>query len=102
MRKFSGVVMPRLRSTAECVPEAIPVPPEVRLPMSMHSGTPANPVVKVGDYVKVGQMIGEAAGTVSSPVYASVSGTIKSIEHIDSLTGEKTVTVTIASDGTQT
>ena len=68
----------------------------------MHSGKPANPVVNVGDEVKVGQMIAEAVGTVSSPVHASVSGKIKSIENIDSMTGEKTVTITIASDGQQT
>ena len=102
MKKFSGVLFPRLKSTAECAPEAMTVPPEVKLPMSMHLGTPANLVVKVGDHVKVGQMIGEAAGAVSSPVHASVSGTIKSIDYIDTLTGERSVTVTITSDGSQT
>ncbi|MCL2380920.1 MAG: RnfABCDGE type electron transport complex subunit C [Treponema sp.] len=102
MRKFGGVSIPRLNSTIGFAPETLPVPQEVRLPMSMHSGIPANPVVNVGDTVKVGQVIGEAAGDVSSPVHASVSGTIKSIEHIDGLTGEKAVTVTIASDGNQT
>ena len=68
----------------------------------MHYGTPANPVVAPGDYVKVGQVIAEAAGAVSAPVHASVSGTIKSINYIDSLTGERAVTVTITSDGSQT
>ena len=102
MKKLCGVLLPRLKSTSGCAPEAIPVPPEVKLSMSMHCGTPANPVVAVGDYVKVGQVIGEAAGAVSAPVHASVSGTIKSIDYIDSLTGEKTVTVTITSDGNQT
>jgi electron transport complex protein RnfC len=102
MRKLGGVPAPHRKNTAGCVPEAIPVPSEVRLPMSMHSGTPASPVVAVGDLVKVGQVIGEAVGKVSSPVHASVSGKVKSIENFDSLTGEKTVTITIASDGNQT
>ena len=78
------------------------MPAEVKLPMSMHSGTPANPIVKVGDTVKVGQVIGEADGIVSSPVHASVSGTIKSIDTIDTFTGERAVTVTITADGAQT
>ena len=102
MRKLGGVSAPHLKNTAAFVPEAIPIPAEVRLPMSMHDGAPANPVVSVGDYVKVGQLIGEAVGSVSSPVHASVSGTVKSIDSIDGLTGEKAVTITIASDGNQT
>jgi len=100
--RSSGVKVPHNKNTAASAPEAIPVPPEVKLPMSMHTGAPANPVVKAGDYVKVGQVIGEAAGFVSSPVHASVSGTVKNIDTLNSLTGEKAVTITIASDGNQT
>ncbi|MCL2270262.1 MAG: electron transport complex subunit RsxC [Treponema sp.] len=102
MKKLGGISAPHLKNTAGYVPEALPVPPEVRLPMLMHSGKAAIPVVKAGDTVKVGQVIGEAAGTVSSPVHASVSGTIKSIDNLDSLTGKDSVTVTIAADGSQT
>ena len=102
MKKLGRVRAPHYKNTAMCVPEVIPVPAEVRLPMSMHSGTPANPIVNAGDYVKVGQVIGEAAGFVSAPVHASVSGKIKSVETVDGLTGEKTVTITITSDGSQT
>jgi len=102
MKKLGGVSAPHLKNTAMCFPEVLPVPAEVKLPMLMHSGTPANPVVAVGDYVKVGQVIGEAVGFVSSPVHASVSGTVKSIETLDSLTGKKEVSITIASDGKQT
>jgi len=93
---------PHNKNTDKCAPKTIPVPPLVILPMLMHTGTPANPVVKTGDYVKMGQVIGEAAGFVSSPVHASVSGTVKSVETLDGLTGEKAVTITIASDGNQT
>jgi electron transport complex protein RnfC len=101
MKKLGGVRAPHLKNTAKRAPENIPVPSEVKLPMSMHSGAPANPVVSIGDYVKVGQVIGEAVGSVSSPVHASVSGTVKSIDNIDSITGEKAVTITITSDGKQ-
>jgi len=101
MKKLGGVKAPHFKNTAKCAPQAIPVPSEVVLPMSMHSGTPANPVVKMGDSVKVGQLIGEAVGFVSSPVHASVSGTIKSIDNLDNLTGAKSVSITITSDGKQ-
>jgi electron transport complex protein RnfC len=71
--------------------------------MSMHSGAPAKPVVRVGDLVKVGQLIGEAdtSRRVSSPVHASVSGKVKSIDEVDGLAGKKATSVTIASDGKQ-
>jgi len=102
MKKLGGVTAPHLKNTAASVPESLPVPPEVKLPMSMHAGKPAKPLVSVGDYVKVGQLIGEADGVVSAPVHASVSGTVKSIDSLDNLTGKKNVTITITSDGTQT
>jgi electron transport complex protein RnfC len=57
--------------------------------------------VAVGDTVKVGQLIGEAGGRVSSPVHASVSGTVKSIDDVDRVTGKKSASITIASDGEQ-
>ena len=36
----------------------LPLPDSVVIPMAMHIGAPAKPVVKVGDYVKTGQLIG--------------------------------------------
>ncbi|GBU28496.1 electron transport complex protein RnfC [Treponema sp. R8-4-B8] len=101
MKKLGGVWTPHHKNTADDAPQVMPVPAEVKLPMSMHSGTPAKPVVAVGDYVKVGQVIGEAVGFVSSPVHASVSGTVKSIDSLDVITGEKAVSITITSDGKQ-
>ena len=49
-------------------------------PLSQHIGAPAKPVVKKGDHVLTGQLIAEAGGFVSAPVYATVSGTVKAIE----------------------
>ena len=57
-----------------------PEPKTVVIQMSQHLGAPANPIVQVGDYVKVGQKIGEAAGFISAPVHSSVSGTVVAIE----------------------
>lgn len=37
-------------------------------------------MVAVGDAVLKGQMIAEAGGFVSAPIYATVSGTVKAIE----------------------
>ncbi|MDR2665395.1 MAG: electron transport complex subunit RsxC [Oscillospiraceae bacterium] len=101
MRKLGGVRVPHRKTTAASVPKPIPIPPEVRLPMSMHIGAPASPVVKAGEAVKVGQVIGEASGFVSSPIHASVSGTVKRVDDRDPVTGLRALSVVIASDGEQ-
>lgn len=82
-------------------PERMTLPATVSIPMSMHIGAPANPTVKAGDAVKVGQLIGEAMGYVSSPVYSSVSGTVKKIDEIISSSGAVMKTVIIETDGMQ-
>ena len=99
MIKMHGVKLPNLKQTAGCAPERIPTPSKVTIPMSMHIGIPAVPVVKRGDTVKVGQLIGEAGGFVSAPVYASISGTVASVDNFMKFAGNYVKAVTIASDG---
>ena len=68
-------------------------------PLSQHIGAPANPVVKKGDHVLRGQMIAEAGGFVSAPVYSSVSGTVKGLEYHFSPAGSKVECIVIENDG---
>lgn len=79
-----------------------PDPESVIIPMSMHLGAPANPVVAVGDYVQVGQIIGEAAGFISAPVHSSVSGTVTAICDCPHATRGTCLSVVINSDGKNT
>ena len=79
-----------------------PAPKTVVIPMSMHLGAPANPIVAVGDTVKVGQKIGEAAGFISAPVHSSVSGTVVAVEERPHATRGKCLSVVIESDGLNT
>ena len=76
-----------------------PAPKTVVIPLSMHLGAPATPVVEVGDTVKVGQKIGEAAGFISAPVHSSVSGTVVAIENRPHATRGTCLAVVIESDG---
>ena len=68
-------------------------------PLSQHIGAPATPIVAVGDSVLKGQKIAEAGGFVSAPIYASVSGTVKSIESRFNPTGSKVNCIIIENDG---
>lgn len=82
--------------------QKFPEPETVVIPLSMHAGAPANAIVQVGDTVKVGQKIGEAAGFISSPVHSSVSGTVTAIENHKHATRGESLSVVIASDGKNT
>ena len=75
-KNISSLHLPHNKNTAECVPTKINAPKEVLLPMDMHSGHVAEPIVSVGDYVKVGQLIAREEGRFSSPVHATVSGKV--------------------------
>lgn len=80
--------------------QRFPDPKTVVIQMSQHLGAPANPIVQVGDYVKVGQKIGEAAGFISAPVHSSVSGTVVAIEpRMHATRGCEMTAVVIESDG---
>ena len=56
-KNISSLHLPHNKHTAGCKPEPIAAPKEVLLPMDMHSGGLAVPVVNVGEYVRVGQLI---------------------------------------------
>ena len=72
---------------------------EMVYPLSQHIGAPAVPVVSKGDYVRTGQLIAEAGGFVSAPIYASVSGTVKAIEPRRVVTGDMVNSIIIDNDG---
>ncbi len=97
-----GVHPPYNKNTASLQSVIMPPPARVIIPMSMHIGAPAVPVVAKGDYVKVGQVIGEAKGFVSSPVHASVSGTVAEISEVVLPAGNTVQAIVIDSDGQMT
>ena len=101
---YYGGVHPteRKERTEHLALKSFPDPAEVVIPLSMHAGAPANPVVQVGDTVKVGQKIGEPAAFISAPVHSSVSGTVTTIEERGHATRGTCLSVVIKSDGKNT
>jgi electron transport complex protein RnfC len=99
--RLRGVHVKHCKNTAKMSAVRIPVPKTVNVPMSMHIGAPAKPIVKVGDEVKVGQLIGEAGAGLSAPVYSSVSGKVKKIDEMLNIAGGQIQTILIETDGLQ-
>ena len=102
---YSGGVHPSERKeySEHIALERFPEPKTLVISMSQHLGAPANPIVQVGDTVKVGQKIGEAAGFISAPVHSSVSGTVIAVEpRMHATRGSEVMAVVIESDGKDT
>ncbi len=97
-----SIHVPHRKNTAEIAAVRMDAPKSVTLPTSMHIGAPATPIVKVGDHVNIGTLIAEQNGYVSSPVYATVSGTVKKIEPLGVANGSAAPAITIESDGEMT
>jgi Na+-translocating ferredoxin:NAD+ oxidoreductase RnfC subunit len=68
--------------TADFIEPALAVQ-KVTIPLSQHIGAPAVAVVKVGDVVSKGQLIGAAvAQALSVAVHASMAGTVTAISNV--------------------
>lgn len=67
-------------------------------PLSQHIGKPAKAKVKIGDNVKMGEIIGEADGFISANVISSVSGTVKGIEKRLTSNGKNVESIIIEND----
>ena len=97
---YGGVHPSERKELSEELPLVrFPEPDTVVIPLSMHSGAPANPTVQAGDTVKVGQKIGEAAAFISGNVHSSVSGTVLAVEpRLHPTRGGEVLSVVIRND----
>jgi electron transport complex protein RnfC len=75
------------------------LPKQVVIPLSHYIGSPSEAVVKKGDLVKVGQLIGKANGFISANVHSSVSGKVAKIDVQLDASGYKRPAVFIDVDG---
>ncbi len=97
--KIGGIHPEENKLTAEMPTQIAELPKQAIFPLSQHIGAPAKPVVQKGDKVKVGQMIAEASGFVSAPIYSSVSGTVFKIDTAFDATGYRKPVIIINVEG---
>lgn len=100
-KSFRGGVHPNDRKdySANKAIEAAPLPKKVIIPVSQHIGAPCTPLVKKGDTVKKGQLIASSEAFVSSPVHASISGTVSDVAEYPHPVSGKSLSIVIESDG---
>jgi len=59
--------------------EVLSLPDDVYIPLQQHFGVCCDPLVKKGDEVKTGQLIGVSDAFISSPIHATVTGVVKAV-----------------------
>jgi Na+-translocating ferredoxin:NAD+ oxidoreductase subunit C len=98
---FHGGIHPPAQKerTADSPIALLPQPPKVVIHLAQHAGIPANPLVKTGDTVRVGQKIGEPAGLISSAIHASVSGRVLRVGQFSCPDGKRAAAIEIENDG---
>lgn len=101
-KHLHSVHVEHYKHTATSATEKMPLPDVVKLSMSQNIGKPCTPLVKVGDEVKVGQLIGDVDAFVSCPIYSSVSGKVTGIEEKRSPMGGMDTYVVVETDKKQT
>ncbi|MDL2255168.1 electron transport complex subunit RsxC [Parabacteroides sp. OttesenSCG-928-G06] len=79
--RIGGIHPPENKLSAGKAIQALALPKQVIIPLSQHIGAPAVAVVKKGDPVKVGTLIGQANGFVSANIHSSVSGKVNKIDN---------------------
>lgn len=101
MNKFrGGIYLNENKISASNRIKNAELPSKVIIPLHQHIGTPAIPIVKIGDEVKKGQKIGEASGFISANVHASISGKVVDIsKFLYPALGRSSIAITIESDG---
>lgn len=93
--------LPARKERTAAVPIGPLEPPRrVVLPLSQHIGVPCEPVVEVGDRVKVGEVVGDTPAPMAAPVHASISGRVVQIADLPHPRGGVSPAVVIESDGT--
>ncbi|MGQ9609853.1 MAG: 4Fe-4S dicluster domain-containing protein [bacterium] len=95
-----GYSFKRLAGTPKLILRNAKTPSKVVITLRQGFGEEVKPIVKVGDKVKSGQIIGIDDSSLSSPVHATVNGTIEDICPIKIPQGD-TNGIIIVSNGTE-
>lgn len=97
---LGGIHPPEGKELTMDIPVQVLMPQEELVyPLSQHIGQVSKSLVKVGDRVLVGQIIGEASGFISANIICSVSGVVRKIEPRRIAAGNMVPSIVVENDG---
>ena len=101
-KHLNSIKVSHEKHTAASASEKMPLPETVSISMAQHIGAPCKPLVSKGDHIKLGQPVGDSDAFVSAPIHSSVSGIVKDITTMRSVTGGEDQMIVVETDGKQT
>lgn len=96
---MGGIHPDKHKMTTNCPIVDAALPETVAIPVKQHIGASAKIVVKKGDKVKVGTLLADADGIVSSDIHSSVSGEVVKIETVSGAFGYDETMIIIKVEG---
>jgi electron transport complex protein RnfC len=96
---MGGIHIDKYKLTSNSAIEDAGLPEFVTIPVKQHIGKPSKIIVAKGDKVKVGTLLADFDGIVSSDVHSSVSGEIVKIEAVTNANGYEETMITIKVEG---
>ena len=101
LKTFSrgGVHPPEYKLSAGNAIQELPPPEIVVIPVSQHLGAPSKVIVERGDQVKVGQLIAQSEGFVSTNIHSSVSGKVLKVDKFMDSSGYRKMAIQIQVEG---
>lgn len=101
LRTFAkgGVHPPENKFSAKEAIKDLPLEGTIAIPLAMHLGVPAKPIVEKGTEVKTGQLIAKGEGFVSANIHSPVSGKVLKIDKALNASGYKRDAIFIAIEG---
>lgn len=97
--KIGGVHPAENKLSADKAIEQLPLPKTATILVAQHIGAPSKIVVKRGDEVKVGQIVAQSAGFVSTNIHSSVSGKVAKVDAVVDTSGYRKDAIIINVDG---
>lgn len=91
-QRFQGEITPPILEA--------PIPEKVAIPLRQGAGEEVFTRVKVGEKVRAGQLIG-ASETFSSPVHATINGTVKHLVKLEDELGRRVTAVVVEGESTR-
>ncbi len=101
LKTFSrgGIHPPENKLSSGNIIQVLPPPEVVIIPVSQHLGAPSKVLVNRGDEVKVGQVIAQSDGFVSTNIHSSVSGKVLKVDKFADSSGYRRMAVQIQVEG---
>ncbi len=101
LRTFAkgGVHPPENKFSVKEAIQDLPIAGTIAIPLAMHLGVPAKPVVQKGDEIITGQLIAKGEGFVSANIHSPVSGKVLKLDKALNSSGYKRDAIFIAVEG---